>query len=127
MVTATLALDGKGGVVEYAGGCADWLDQMSRPRAKAKTITEQKPKPVREAPKKRKLLNKEREALATLPGKIEEMEAERDRITALMQETDYYRNSQNDPVGDQQKLERLENEILQSYERWEELDNLVKD
>ncbi|MEC8866284.1 MAG: hypothetical protein VXX20_07315, partial [Verrucomicrobiota bacterium] len=62
-----------------------------------------------------------------LPGKIEEMEAERDRITALMQETDYYRNSQNDPVGDQQKLERLENEILQSYERWEELDNLVKD
>ena len=127
VVTATLALDGKGGVVEYAGGCADWLDQMSRPRAKAKTITEQKPKPVTEAPKKRKLLNKEREALATLPGKIEEMEAERDRITALMQETDYYRNSQNDPVGDQKKLERLENEILQSYERWEELDNLVKD
>ena len=127
VVTATLALDGKGGVVEYAGGCADWLDQMSRPRAKAKTITEQKPKTVTEAPKKRKLLNKEREALATLPGKIEEMEAERDRITALMQETDYYRNSQNDPVGDQQKLERLENEILQSYERWEELDNLVKD
>ncbi|MED5280137.1 MAG: ATP-binding cassette domain-containing protein [Verrucomicrobiota bacterium] len=127
VVTATLVLDGKGGVVEYAGGCADWLDQMSRPRAKAKTITEQKPKPVTEAPKKRKLLNKEREALATLPGKIEEMEAERDRITALMQETDYYRNSQNDPVGDQKKLERLENEILQSYERWEELDNLVKD
>ena len=127
VVTATLALDGKGGVVEYAGGCADWLDQMSRPKAKAKTIREQKPKPVTEAPKKRKLLNKEREALATLPGKIEEMEAERDRITALMQETDYYRNSQNDPVGDQQKLERLENEILQSYERWEELDNLVKD
>ncbi|MEC8790203.1 MAG: ATP-binding cassette domain-containing protein, partial [Verrucomicrobiota bacterium] len=127
VVTATLALDGKGGVVEYAGGCADWLDQMSRPKAKAKTISEQKPKPVTEAPKKRKLLNKEREALATLPGKIEEMEAERDRITALMQETDYYRNSQNDPVGDQKKLERLENEILQSYERWEELDNLVKD
>ena len=127
VVTATLALDGKGGVVEYAGGCADWLDQMSRPKAKAKTISEQKPKPVTEAPKKRKLLNKEREALATLPGKIEEMEAERDRITALMQETDYYRNSQNDPVGDQKKLERLEDEILQSYERWEELDNLVKD
>ncbi len=125
VVTATLALDGKGGVVEYAGGCADWLDQMSRPRAKAKTITEQKPKPVTEAPKKRKLLNKEREALATLPGKIEEMEAERDRITALMQETDYYRNSQNDPVGDQQKLEKLENEILQSYQRWEELEEFA--
>ena len=125
VVTATLALDGKGGVVEYAGGCADWLDQMSRPKAKAKTISEPKPKPVTEAPKKRKLLNKEREALATLPGKIEEMEAERDRITALMQETDYYRNSQNDPVGDQKKLEKLENEILQSYQRWEELEEFA--
>ena len=54
------------------------------------------------------------------------MEAERDRITALMQETDYYR-VQNDPVGDQQKLERLENEFCKAHERWEELDNLVKD
>ena len=122
VVTATLALDGKGGVVEYAGGCADWLDQMSRPREKAKPMTEQKPKPVTEAPPKRKLLNKEREALKTLPRKIEEMEAERDRITALMQEADYYRNAQNDPAGDQQKLEKLENEILQSYEHWEELE-----
>ena len=125
VVTATLALDGKGGVVEYAGGCADWLDQMSRPREKAKPMTGQKPKPVTEAPPKRKLLNKEREALKTLPRKIEEMEAERDRITALMQEADYYRNAQNDPAGDQQKLEKLENEILQSYERWEELEELA--
>ena len=125
VVTATLALDGKGGVVEYAGGCADWLDQMSRPREKAKPMTEQKPKPVTEALPKRKLLNKEREALKTLPRKIEEMEAERDRITALMQEADYYRNAQNDPAGDQQKLEKLENEILQSYQRWEELEELA--
>ena len=42
------------------------------------------------------------------------MEAERDRITASMQEADYYRNAQNDPLGDQQKLELLENEILES-------------
>lgn len=125
VVTATLALDGKGGVVEYAGGCADWLDQMSRPREKAKPMTGQKPKLVTEAPQKRKLLNKEREALKTLPRKIEEMEAERDRITALMQEADYYRNAQNDPAGDQQKLEKLENEILQSYQRWEELEELA--
>ena len=74
---------------------------------------------------KEKLLNKEREALKTLPRKIEEMEAERDRITALMQEPDYYRNAQNDPAADQQKLEKLENEILQSYERWEELEELA--
>ena len=41
-----------------------------------------------------------------------------------MQEADYYRNAQNDPLGDQQKLELLENEILEAYETWEELTKL---
>ena len=29
VVTATLVLDGKGGVTEYAGGCSDWMDRMT--------------------------------------------------------------------------------------------------
>ena len=76
--------------------------------------------------KNRKLLNKEKAALVELPGQIEKMEAERDRITALMQEADYYRNAKNDPVGDQSKLEKLENKILEDYETWEELEQLAK-
>jgi len=79
-----------------------------------------------EAPKKRKLLNKEREALKELPKQIERMEGERDQITASMQEPDYYRNAQNDPLGDQQKLEELENKILEAYVTWEELEELSK-
>ena len=75
-------------------------------------------------PKKRKLLNKEREALVNLPIQIEEMEAERDRITSSMQEPDYYRNSDNDPLADQEKLERLEKEIFHRYELWEDLEEL---
>jgi len=70
-------------------------------------------------------LNKEKAALLDLPGQIEKMEAERDRITALMQESDYYRNAKNDPVGDQSKLEQLENEILLAYETWEKLESLA--
>jgi ATP-binding cassette subfamily F protein uup len=97
---------------------------MSRPIEKAMP----RPKPVEktepEAPKKRKLLNKEREALKELPKQIERMEGERDRITASMQEPDYYRNAQNDPLEDQQKLEELENKILEAYETWEELTEL---
>ena len=75
-------------------------------------------------PRKRKLLNKEREALRELPGRIEEMEAERDRITSAMQSPDYYRNADNDPLGDQAKLEELETAIAQAYETWEELEAL---
>ena len=126
VVTATIALDGKGGVAEYTGGCGEWLDQMIKPKGKEKSqsSTGSTIPSKSEAPKKRKLLNKEREALKELPKRIEEMEAERDRITASMQEAGYYRNAQNNPLGDQQKLELLENEILEAYETWEELTEL---
>jgi ATP-binding cassette subfamily F protein uup len=126
VVTATLAMDGHGGIREYAGGCENWLDQMTRPKEKAKPAPHPREKTETEAPKKRKLLNKEREALKELPKQIERMEADRDRITASMQEPDYYRNAQNDPLGDQQKLEELENKILEAYETWEELEELSK-
>ena len=126
VVTATIALDGKGGVTEYAGGCGDWLDQLSLPKQRAKSVDKSKPKVNEQGqrPKKRKLLNKEREALVNLPIQIEEMEAERDRITSSMQEPDYYRNSDNDPLADQEKLERLEKEIFHCYELWEDLEGL---
>ena len=126
VVTATIALDGKGGVTEYAGGCGDWLDQLSLPKQRAKSVDKSKPKVNEQGqrPKKRKLLNKEREALVNLPIQIEEMEAERDRITSSMQEPDYYRNSDNDPLADQEKLERLEKEIFHRYELWEDLEEL---
>ena len=75
-------------------------------------------------PKQRKLLNKEREALKNLPGMIEQMEADRNRITQAMQDPDYYRNPENDPMKDQAELERLELEISKSYEQWEELEAL---
>ena len=75
-------------------------------------------------PKKRKLLNKEREALKNLPGMIEQMEAERNRITQAMQDPSYYRNPENDPMKHQAELERLESEISKSYEKWEELEAL---
>ncbi len=90
------------------------------PKAKPAPKPKVKAEPV--APKKRKLLNKEREALKKLPKQIEQMEADRDQITASMQEPDYYRNAENDPLGDQQKLEELENKILDAYAQWEDLD-----
>ncbi len=123
VVTATIALDGKGEVTEYAGGCADWLESMSAPTRTKTRSQEPAPAPV-EKPPKRKLLNKEREALKELPRKIERMEAERDRITSAMQSPDYYRNAGNDPLGDQAKLEELETSIAQDFQRWEELEAL---
>lgn len=122
VVTGTFALDGIGGVTEYAGGCDQWLSD----REYAKNMgSSKKPKAVPVKKKSKKLSNKDKEALIELPKQIEKMETERNRITALMQETDYYRNSKYDPIGDQSKLEKLENQILESYKTWEELELLA--
>ena len=121
VVTGTFALDGVGGVTEYAGGCDQWLSD----REHAKNMgSSKKPKAVPVQKKSKKLSNKDKEALIELPKQIEKMEAERDRITSSMQEPDYYRNLDNEPLVDQEKLERLEKEIFHCYELWENLEEL---
>ena len=112
VVTATFAMDGKGGVTEYAGGCDRWLAEQEEGKNSSNRA---KPRVVENNEKPRKLLNKEKEALIELPKKIEKMEAERDQITAIMQSPDYYRNPKSDPTGDQESLEKLEKKIGISY------------
>ncbi len=125
VVTATLALDGRGGVEEYAGASTDWMDRMIAPTSpKAKALTGTQKESGKANPPKRKLLNKEREALKTLPAEIERMEAERDRITSAMQDPSYYRDPKSDPQKDQRELEKLEIDILAAYEQWDELEAL---
>jgi hypothetical protein len=41
-----------------------------------------------------------------------------------MSTPEYYQDSENDPVKDSQTIESLETEILESYERLEELEAL---
>ena len=122
VVTATFAMDGKGGVTEYAGGCDRWLAEQEEGKNSSNRA---KPTVVENNEKPRKLLNKEKEALIELPKKIEKMEAERDQITANMQSPDYYRNPKSDPSGDQESLEKLEKKIGISYSQWEELEAIA--
>ena len=122
VVTATFAMDGKGGVTEYAGGCDRWLAEQEEGKNSSNRA---KPRVVENNEKRRKLLNKEKEALIELPKKIEKMEAERDQITAIMQSPDYYRNPKSDPTGDQESLEKLEKKIGISYSQWEELEAIA--
>lgn len=122
VVNATFAMDGKGGVTEYAGGCDRWLEEQEEAKNSSNRA---KPRVIENNEKPRKLLNKEKEALIELPKKIEKMEAERDQITAMMQSPDYYRNPKSDPAGDQASLEKLEKKIAISYSQWEELEAIA--
>jgi hypothetical protein len=67
------------------------------------------------------LSNKEREALNTLPAKIEKMEAELEKLSTLMASADYYQAADSNLAGDAKKLEALEDDILMAYDRLEAL------
>ena len=67
VVNATFAMDGKGGVMEYAGGCDRWLEEQEEAKNSSNRA---KPRVIENNEKPRKLLNKEKEALIELPKKI---------------------------------------------------------
>lgn len=124
VVTSTIALEGHGEIIEYAGGCEEWLRKQESQKANAKAAAKSKssnPTPAEPAKAERTLTNKEREALKTLPGKIEKMEAELEKLSTLMASADYYQDPASDLSGDAKKLEKLENEILEAYEALESL------
>ena len=131
VATATYALNGSGQVTEYAGGCDQWLaDYETRQSSKSKlvkqsSIPQASSKSDVPSPKKQKrknLLNKEREALKTLPALIEKLESDRDQLATNLNSPEYYKDTSNDPAKDADRLADLEKQILQAYEEWEALE-----
>ena len=90
----------------------------SLPKQRTKSVDKSRPKVNEPGQRANENFLIRREAFANLPIQIEEMEVNADRITSSMQGTDYYQNSDNDPLADQEKLERLEKEIFHCYELW---------
>ena len=134
VVTSTIALDGNGVVREYVGGCDEWLEQHQAAQVKPATKSAPQGVAAPDAPstapsqnqsKPRKLSNKEREALKTLPGKIEQLETAHAELSAKMATAEYYQDSANDPAKDAQTLEQLEADTLEAYEQWETIESLA--
>ena len=124
VVTSTIALEGKGAIEEYVGGCEEWLkkEELKNISKKGKGQATASPLPTLDEPPKRSLNNKEREVLKTLPSKIENLEIDLEKLSSLMASADYYQDPQSDLTGDAKKVEALEVEILKSYEQLEGLE-----
>src|SRR5882672_2824531 len=91
LVTSTIALEGDGTAVEYAGGYSDYLAQRgpretpaAAPR-KEKTLT-----PARERTTAQRLGYKRERALAELPKKIESLQAEIAQLQSALADPDLY-------------------------------------
>ncbi|MCP5107243.1 MAG: ATP-binding cassette domain-containing protein [bacterium] len=127
VVTSTLVLEGEGRVNEYVGGYDDWLRQ--RPPVVTKTGEREKnrpkeEKPAKQQPRPRKLTNKERQELETLPRRIEELEAEQEQLYKTMADPEFYKQEGTVISGTTARLETLKHELIHAYQRWEELESI---
>src|SRR6185312_7853946 len=93
LVTSTIALEGDGTAIEYAGGYSDYVVQRGpRESPLAVVAAEKKEKPVaREgAPQKQRLGYKRERTLAELPKKIDALHAEIAALNEVLADADFY-------------------------------------
>ncbi|HLF17404.1 MAG TPA: ATP-binding cassette domain-containing protein [Candidatus Omnitrophota bacterium] len=122
VVTSTIVLEGEGRINEYPGGYDDWLNQRqgSIKEAPQKPVDEEVKEEIvaQEKPKPRKLTSKEEKELIALPAKIEKLEARQEELCTLMGEPAFIKRSPGEIVAAKQELEQIEDELLQTFERW---------
>jgi ATP-binding cassette subfamily F protein uup len=130
VVSSTLVFEGNGKVVEYAGGYEDWA-RSSPPRFEPPAKL-RKPAPAGRAvatpannqrdDKSRKLSYKEQLELEALPERIEALEAEQAELQMRMGDGDFYRQPKEEITTALQRLDMLEKELANCYQRWLDLE-----
>ena len=117
VVTSTLVFSGRGKVEEYVGGYDDWLRQREIPLI----LTEKKPAPKpppRTRPATAKMSFKEERELEALPPRLEQLEAERNRLFRSLADPGFYRTTGGEVAAAKARLTELEDELGAAYQRW---------
>ncbi len=129
LVTSTIALEGDGTAIEYAGGYSDYLVQRG-PREAAAAATpaarrEKAATPAREptAPKQRLGYKRER-ALAELPRKIEALQTEIATLNEALADPQLYARDPKDFAGKTTRLGGAQAELDAAETEWLELEML---
>ncbi|WP_282078877.1 ABC-F family ATP-binding cassette domain-containing protein [Epibacterium ulvae] len=126
VATTTIAMEGGGHAVSYAGGWSDYLaqrrpkDSVIRP-SKSKTQSKSKPTTSRTS-ENEGLSYKERHRLEALPAEMERFEQEIAKLEALMADPDLFTR---EPVKFQKATEALverQNKLSAAEEEWLELE-----
>ena len=119
VVSSTIVFEGDGVLKTYVGGYDDWIDQRIKPEANSLKAT--KLSSIQKT-SKRKLSNREREELKTLPATIEKFEKELEELQLQMSDPTFYRKSKKEISSANQRAESLPQKLEYAYQRWEELD-----
>jgi len=127
VVTQVIVAEGDGMWREYIGGYTDWERvrrvPLSAPLVKAakgdaKAVSE----PVVAAPKQKKLSYKEQRELDALPVLIAEIEAEQKTISAKLADPDVYKQKPEELQRLNQRFAKLDGELLEALEKWEQIE-----
>lgn len=117
IVTRTLAFEGNGKISEYIGGYQDWLAQAPKivvPKHNAPIKEQSVKQPQSEANTKKEL--------AALLLKIEKLEKNQQQLFIQMTEPGFYDQPAEIIRQVTEKQKKIEKEIAQIYERWNELE-----
>lgn len=116
IATHTIVFEGNGKLKTYYGGYSDWLSQSKEPQIEH-TV---KPKII-PAPEKPKHKSSDRE-LKTLTQHIEKLEAQMATLHAKMAQPNFYQQDEKTVKSTVDELKKLEQALVQAYQRWEELE-----
>jgi ATP-binding cassette subfamily F protein uup len=128
-VTSTIALEGDGTAIEYAGGYSDYVVQRG-PRetpVAAAPARKDRPAPVRETAPRQRLGYKRERALAELPKKIEALHAEMAALNAALADPDLYSRDAKAFVVKTARLAAAQSELEAAETEWLELEMLKEE
>ena len=124
IATSTLVFE-QNHVNEYIGGYDDWLTQRKDPELVASNKIAKPPISTRPKKTKKENLNyTQKQELKRLPEIIEKLESQVSSLQQQMSDAKFYQNDPNTIKQTQQQLDNLNNKLAQSYQRWEELEEL---
>ncbi|MCR5413158.1 MAG: ATP-binding cassette domain-containing protein [Kiritimatiellae bacterium] len=128
VVTSTLILEGDGRISSCPGGYADFERMRGAKAAAARQEPPRSAAPPRISPpetegRRRKLSYNEQRELASLPGRIEALEAELAGIRSALSDPSIYRADPAKAAAFAKRLPAAETELDVALERWTELED----
>jgi ATP-binding cassette subfamily F protein uup len=120
VATSSIVFEGDGKVREYVGGYDDWQAQRKKEAAAAASKASGGAGKTRA--KTRSMTNREREAMKSLPGRIERMEKEQAELHALLATPEFYQRPADEIRSLTGQSEKLDGELEAAYAQWADLD-----
>ena len=127
IVTSTIAVEGDGQVVEYAGGYSDYLHQRGATSRSPQTVPakQREATPAAQRPRKtdtHKLSYKDQRELDGLPVRIAELETAKQKLETLLADPDLYSRDADAYDAAAKKLEDVTAATDTAEARWIELE-----